>query len=106
MMPAVIAIILGATMPILVLAVVVRWRLTHLINRAAASTVHRRTTRRRRAARRTSLDWLSQTLGRPPRPTADRPAASAIEVCTHCGYQNEPGSSFCRRCGQRIHRLG
>lgn len=94
------AVLIGAMLPVLALAGIVRWRMAGLSNQQAAATVHRR--RKRQAARRNSLAWISATLGRPASSAAHPQAVPSSGRCPHCRHQNEPTAFFCRRCGQRL----
>jgi len=100
-----LSVLAGAVVPLVLLAALVRWRVAHVAVRAAQSTA-RRTRARRRASRGNALAWIRDTFVSTAPPVTDADSPATAVVCPHCRYANEAGVFFCRRCGQRIQRLG
>jgi hypothetical protein len=101
------AIVVGASLPIVTLAMFSEWRRRRLASERAAGTrrfVPRRHTAPAAASPRASLAWLGASLGRPA--SGDSPAeTSTVERCPHCHYEVTEASFFCRRCGTRLYHL-
>lgn len=96
------AILLGASLPILGLALYSRWRLRRVAARLATNRLRRITVQlERQPVRGSSLAWLSATIGRPPY-VAPRSTTPFERHCPHCRYPATEPSVFCRRCGTRL----
>lgn len=95
------AVLVGTIVPIVVLALVTRWRLS----RASIHAASRRPRLPARHApapeeREPGLPWLRATIGPPPpAPTQWGPATRS---CPRCGYRPAEAAFFCLRCGTRL----
>lgn len=103
---SIVAIIVGASLPIVALAALSEWRRRRLV--AERAIRQRRFVPRSRAAAagaspRASLAWLGASIGPPPSANAGLQAPTE-QRCPHCHYEATEASFFCRRCGTRLYR--
>jgi hypothetical protein len=102
------AALLGGVLPLLALALLVRWRLVHsAARRYSPALVAEGPSEREQPGQSESphegesvgtlgLGWLQGSIGAPevrPGATRDEPVR-----CHHCGHLQEAPSFFCRRC--------
>jgi len=98
-----IAIAIGASLPLAALWVVARWRskrTSAFVRRpraevpvqavAAPDTPH------------DGLIWLRDTIGRARVSSAAAKPASTLRTCEFCGRADDGSALFCRRCGRRF----
>jgi hypothetical protein len=97
------AILVGASLPILGLAAFAQWRWARLgqieENRKLRRSVERS---RPRASSRNTLEWVSATIGRQAPDRRSQPTSLSERRCPHCRAEVEEASFFCRRCGSRL----
>jgi hypothetical protein len=103
---SILAVLVGASLPIVALAALSEWRRRRLAAERAVRR-HRFVPRSRaaasRASPRASLAWLGASIGRPP--SADSNLQTQhVQRCPHCHYEITEASFFCRRCGTRLYR--
>jgi hypothetical protein len=97
-----VAILLGASLPILGLALYSRSRLRQDAARLAKYRLRPiRTQAEREPVSTGSLAWLNATIGRPAY-VPPRRTTPVVRPCPHCRYQASEPSVFCRRCGTRL----
>jgi uncharacterized paraquat-inducible protein A len=97
------AVLIGGSLPLVVLVVFTRWRNRQVAGRLAARALRRSEERMRRRERpRLSLTWLHATIGRRPNLREDATPVATGRRCPHCRYLNTEPSVYCRRCGTRL----
>lgn len=99
-----VAILVGASLPILGLALYSGWRLRRDAARLAKYRLRpARTQSEREPVSSGSLAWLSATIGKPT--YVPRSSTTPIErPCPHCRFVAAEPAAFCRRCGTRLIR--
>ena len=101
MLPNVLTVVVGAAIPIGLLAIMVWLRSRQLTDRAMNRKQQWVSNRRRRANRpRGTLSWMLDTVARYPAPRDG--IVSAPRQCAHCGHVNNRPSFLCARCGRRL----
>ncbi len=107
-MIASLAALVGAAVPIALLALFVRWRVATQARQVSIRvSPYAVEVQRKKAARPSQLAWIRSTFG--SRQDATRaalaPDATPSErVCPRCRFVIVGGAAFCRRCGKRLYQ--
>jgi hypothetical protein len=100
---SVVAVGVGAVVPLVTLAAVVRWRLARMatVRPLPRVVVPIRVEPEPSAVPQHALDWVGATIGaKPTSPLlTDEPAERR---CPHCHSTVQEGWFYCRRCGSRL----
>lgn len=108
MIASLLAALVGAAIPVALLALFVRWRIATQVKQASVRvSPYAVEVRRKKAARPSQLAWIRSTFGSRPATTlvarSQEEESPAERVCPRCRFVIVGGAAFCRRCGKRLY---